>query len=314
MREVPARTLAEELKLPVHIRDTFTGWDMPKPDGDAINLIIAVSFGLFVPPRLINASKYGGLNVHPSLLPDLRGPAPMHHALLAGYSHTGVSIQTLSPQAFDAGHILLQSALPGIPIPESCTLQQLHDLLAPLGAEMLVETLRKGLHVPPYPAAVTAAVAVAVPDRDQQGPAAAAAAQTGLRHAPKITPHDRQVLWTEFSASDAARRARVLGPLWTHVREDREEREKRVILEEVSVSDSVRGQGKGGEITWVQKPKEKAGKAATVKLRFCVDVDAGKDGVVVCMSDGSWLRVGKIKVEGSTSKPARSVLESLKAK
>ena len=43
---------------------------MPKPDGDPINLIIAVSFGLFVPPRLIHASKYGGLNVHPSLLPE----------------------------------------------------------------------------------------------------------------------------------------------------------------------------------------------------------------------------------------------------
>jgi methionyl-tRNA formyltransferase len=43
---------------------------MPQPNGDPINLIIAVSFGLFVPPRLINASKYGGLNVHPSLLPE----------------------------------------------------------------------------------------------------------------------------------------------------------------------------------------------------------------------------------------------------
>lgn len=43
---------------------------MPNPNGDPINLIIAVSFGLFVPPRLIHAAQYGGLNVHPSLLPE----------------------------------------------------------------------------------------------------------------------------------------------------------------------------------------------------------------------------------------------------
>ncbi len=43
---------------------------MPEPGGEPINLIIAVSFGLFVPPRLINAAKYGGLNVHPSFLPE----------------------------------------------------------------------------------------------------------------------------------------------------------------------------------------------------------------------------------------------------
>jgi hypothetical protein len=43
---------------------------MPQPDNEHINLIIAVSFGLFVPPRLLSAAKYGGLNVHPSYLPE----------------------------------------------------------------------------------------------------------------------------------------------------------------------------------------------------------------------------------------------------
>jgi methionyl-tRNA formyltransferase len=47
-----------------------TSHEMPIPEGDPINLIIAVSFGLFVPPRLIDAAKYGGLNVHPSILPQ----------------------------------------------------------------------------------------------------------------------------------------------------------------------------------------------------------------------------------------------------
>ena len=82
---VPIKAVAQELSLPVHERDTFTGWDvsssgvhldiilieyqLPNPQGEPINLIIAVSFGLFVPPRILKSAEYGGLNVHPSLLP-----------------------------------------------------------------------------------------------------------------------------------------------------------------------------------------------------------------------------------------------------
>ncbi len=67
---VPLQKLAESLKLTVHERDNFTKWDMPHPGGEPINLIVAVSFGLFVPPRLLRTAHYGGLNVHPSLLPE----------------------------------------------------------------------------------------------------------------------------------------------------------------------------------------------------------------------------------------------------
>ncbi|KAK4237428.1 Methionyl-tRNA formyltransferase [Achaetomium macrosporum] len=317
MSEVPIRTLADQLNLPVHVRDTFTGWAMPKPNGDPINLIIAVSFGLFVPPRLINASKYGGLNVHPSLLPDLRGPAPIHHALLAERTHTGISIQTLSPKAFDEGTILLQTPAPGIPVPPQCTPQQLHDLLAPEGARMLVEALRRGLHVPPYQ-----------PVRENEvGPGSG---KPALRHAPKITTADRQVRWAESEAGKAALQARVLGPLWSYVKTE-EGVERRVILEDVEeVLDGV-PLGSGGEkegeerwrdVTFLQKPdgarkaEEDHGRGRTevVTLKYGVDGSADGEAILVRMVDGSWLRVGRIKVEGSTSKPARSVLENMRSK
>ena len=42
----------------------------PRPQDEAINLVIAVSFGLFIPPRILQNAQYGGLNVHPSLLPE----------------------------------------------------------------------------------------------------------------------------------------------------------------------------------------------------------------------------------------------------
>jgi methionyl-tRNA formyltransferase len=82
---VPIKAVARELGLSIHERDTFTGWEvglslgaiwmlliplqLPQPEGEAINLIVAVSFGLFIPPRILKSAEYGGLNVHPSLLP-----------------------------------------------------------------------------------------------------------------------------------------------------------------------------------------------------------------------------------------------------
>jgi methionyl-tRNA formyltransferase len=62
----PIRSIAQELQLKLHEVDTFKGWQPP----DGINLVIAVSFGLLVPGRILNGAKYGGLNVHPSMLPE----------------------------------------------------------------------------------------------------------------------------------------------------------------------------------------------------------------------------------------------------
>lgn len=57
----------------------LTDIQLPRPNGEPINLIVAVSFGLFVPPRILNSVEYGGLNVHPSLLPEYVSPIPIYH-------------------------------------------------------------------------------------------------------------------------------------------------------------------------------------------------------------------------------------------
>ncbi|KAK0739930.1 formyl transferase [Apiosordaria backusii] len=226
--EVPVASVARELDLPLITlpKDTFTSWFMKQ----YINLIVAVSFGRFVPPRLLNQAEYGGLNVHPSLLPDLRGPAPLHYALLNRYTHTGVSIQTLSPDSFDTGTVLSQTPLPGIPIPPNSTPADLTSLLAPLGASMLVSVLESGLHLPlhqdvswkpPYP----------------------------IRHAPKIQTSARQIPWLTPSIStlstglpsenhlqEIAHQSHILGPLWSKlvVRTPRQEQNKRVVCDDIS--------------------------------------------------------------------------------
>lgn len=149
------KPFALDLGLPVHQIDTFTGWQPPVYDStfnSEINLIVAVSFGLLIPMRIINGAAYGGLNVHPSMLPDLRGPAPIQWAIIRGLSHTGVSVQTLHPTKFDGGIVLDQTPYPGMKIPRKDTISipDLTEILARLGADLLVNAIRNKLYVPPY--------------------------------------------------------------------------------------------------------------------------------------------------------------------
>ena len=73
-------------------------------------MLLTCSFGHMVPPGLLG--RFGWerrLNVHPSLLPALRGAAPLQWAIARRITHTGVSVQSIEPHRFDAGRILAQS-------------------------------------------------------------------------------------------------------------------------------------------------------------------------------------------------------------
>ncbi|KAI1809849.1 Formyltransferase [Poronia punctata] len=228
LRDPPIRGLAKKLGLQIHEKDTFTGWSMPS----GINLIVAVSFGLFVPPRLLSAAKYGGLNLHPSLLPDLRGPAPLQHTLLTGRTLSGVSLQTLDHKNFDHGMVLAQTPADpkhkdALRVPQDCTtVDALQALVAPVAAHMLVHALRAGLHVPPL---------------EERGWAPDPTQRSMLVHAPKITKKDRQITLATLRECDneppgargtLSRRQDAIGPLWFWSR-DREGARKRIIIEEL---------------------------------------------------------------------------------
>ncbi|KAF2742480.1 methionyl-tRNA formyltransferase [Sporormia fimetaria CBS 119925] len=209
VREVPIKRIAtRELALVTHEVDTFTGWTPPS----AFDIVIAVSFGRLVPPRILNAAQYGGLNVHPSLLPDLRGPAPIHHTLLKKRARTGVTVQTLHPEHFDHGTILGQTPPPGIDVPEGATTDQLVKQLGALGGEMLVSVLKAGAFVPP------------VKDAGWYG-----ASGGPVEHAEKISSSHRAVDFGTATADDILTRHRVLGDLWCLLPRTGE----RVILNEI---------------------------------------------------------------------------------
>ncbi|KAF5018188.1 hypothetical protein F66182_9845 [Fusarium sp. NRRL 66182] len=278
---VPCKLLAEDLGLRIHQRETFTKWDLP----EGTNIVIAVSFGLFVPPRILRAAKYGGLNVHPSLLPDLRGPAPIHHAILKGYDRTGVSLQTLDDKAFDHGTVLAQTPRPGISIPSGCTVQELTKLLAPIGAQMLVQGLRDGVHVPP--------------PSDQKWKAEELDEEK-LTHAPKVTKADGHVNWTRWTADEIVRRLRVLGSVWTHAVNNKGET-KRLIIQDAEVVPSEDSGIDTANVQFVQMPD-----LGTFEVMVS---DHGGGTCAIPTVGGNLLRVKKIKEEGKPERDAMVVLK-----
>jgi methionyl-tRNA formyltransferase len=102
------------------------------------DLIIVVAFGQFLPPAVRELPPLGCINVHASLLPKYRGAAPIHRAVMAGETETGVTIMRVEAQ-MDAGPILLQHACPISPEDDAGSL---HDRLAALGAHALADALR----------------------------------------------------------------------------------------------------------------------------------------------------------------------------
>jgi methionyl-tRNA formyltransferase len=103
----------------------------------APDLGVVVAYGQILPQALLDVPRHGFVNVHTSLLPKHRGAAPIQAALLAGDSETGVTIMKMDA-GLDTGPILTQRTTA---ISTEDNSQTLHDRLAEMGAELLVETL-----------------------------------------------------------------------------------------------------------------------------------------------------------------------------
>jgi methionyl-tRNA formyltransferase len=134
------------------------------------DLIVTAAYGQILPEPVLEAPKYGCINVHASLLPKYRGGAPIHHAIINGEKETGVTIMYMV-KALDAGDMLLQRA---IPITSEDNVGTMHDKLANLGAELLKEVL---------PSILDGTVQ-AVPQDDEQA-----------TFAPNITREDEKIDW-----------------------------------------------------------------------------------------------------------------------
>lgn len=100
-------------------------------------LVVVVAYGKILPDDCLNFPKYGCINVHASILPKYRGASPIHFAVLNGDEETGVTVQQMD-SGIDTGDIL---NIIKCPIGENDTTERMYEILAPLGAKAMLETI-----------------------------------------------------------------------------------------------------------------------------------------------------------------------------
>jgi methionyl-tRNA formyltransferase len=145
--------------------------------------MIVAAYGLILPQAVLDLPLFGCINIHASLLPRWRGAAPIQRAILAGDAETGISIMQMDA-GLDTGPVLLARS---VPLASDDTAATVHDKLALLGAQLIVEALGK-LPLPPCPQP-----------------------EFGVTHAAKIDKSEAPLDW-RLPAGQLARQVRAFDP------------------------------------------------------------------------------------------------------
>ena len=184
VQRCPVHVAADALGLPVRTPARLRQDPAAQQEFAALALDAAVvaAYGLILPPAMLEAPKRGCLNIHASLLPRWRGAAPIHAAVLAGDSETGITIMQMDA-GLDTGPMLLREA---VPIGPADTTGRLHDVLAALGATLILRALD--------------AAPVPVPQPEE-----------GATYAPKLAREDGRIDWFRDAAA-IERQVRAFDP------------------------------------------------------------------------------------------------------
>jgi methionyl-tRNA formyltransferase len=178
-----AEALGLMVRSPASLRGPEAQADLAALGAD---LAVVVAYGLILPRAVLDAPRLGCVNIHASLLPRWRGAAPIQRAIMAGDAQTGVCIMRMEA-GLDTGPVLLRRATPIGPADGAASL---HDRLAAMGGEMIVEAL----------ASIDAGVAAEAPQPTE-----------GVTYAAKIDKAEAQIDWT-LPAAEIDRRIRALSP------------------------------------------------------------------------------------------------------
>ena len=134
----PVKALAVAAGVPVFQPENFKNADaIAELAGLNADLMVVVAYGLILPQAVLDLPKFGCINIHGSILPRWRGAAPIHRALMAGDTQTGVTIIKLV-RKLDAGDMYYKAECP---IGADATSSSLHDRLAIMGAAGLIEVV-----------------------------------------------------------------------------------------------------------------------------------------------------------------------------
>ena len=182
----PVKTLALQHNLPVwqpeNLKDVSIQQQLRDLQAD---VMVVAAYGLLLPAEVLNIPEHGCLNIHASLLPRWRGAAPIQRAIEAGDVESGVCIMQMDV-GLDTGDVLLSR---NTPIKNDTTAAQLHDALAVIGAEAIVEAL----------ATLPALTAVSQPE-------------TGVTYAQKLSKPDAEIDWS-LGAKQIHNKIRALNPV-----------------------------------------------------------------------------------------------------
>lgn len=212
----PVQARAEALGLPVRHPLSLKKDAAAREEFKALKADVAVvaAYGLILPQDVLDAPKYGCINIHGSLLPRWRGAAPIQRAILAGDTETGICIMQMEA-GLDTGPVLLKDSTP---ITQETTASTLHDALAVMGARLIVDAMQK--------------IDALKPEVQPED---------GVSYAHMLSKDDGRIDWTK-PAADIERQLRALTPwpgVWCMVRDER----MKVLAAEI-----VDRQGAPGEI------------------------------------------------------------------
>jgi methionyl-tRNA formyltransferase len=148
LRPTPVHLAAKALGLPVRhpssLRSAEEQAAFASLDAD---IAVVVAYGLILPQPVLDAPRFGCVNIHASLLPRWRGAAPIHRAILAGDAETGVCLMQMDA-GLDTGPVLLRAAAT---IGAEDTTADLHDRLSQMGADLVVSALPRLPFLVPVP-------------------------------------------------------------------------------------------------------------------------------------------------------------------
>jgi methionyl-tRNA formyltransferase len=183
----PVHARAAHLGIPVHTPTTLR---TPEAQAEFAALeadaAVVAAYGLILPRAILDAPRLGCVNVHASLLPRWRGAAPIQRAILAGDAETGVTIMRMDV-GLDTGAMLLKESILLLP---DATASWLHDMLAAMGARLIVSAL-EGL--------------------DEETLKAVPQPEEGVTYAHKLSKDEGRLDWT-LPAVQLERMVRALNP------------------------------------------------------------------------------------------------------
>ncbi len=262
----PVHAYAEEHWIPVRTPETLKKNEAALAEFEALraDLAIVAAYGLILPKRILDAPKYGCLNIHASILPRWRGASPIQHAIWKGDEESGISIMQMD-EGLDTGNVITDLM---IPLEDDTTAESLHDELADISADMIVGVIDMIADI-------------------QERPHSNPQIEELSTYAPLLKKEDGKIDWNK-SAQDIDRQIRALNP-WPGVYTSAQE--KRLKIKSAKPSDATTDKSPG---TILDDDGNTACGEGTVLTLNTVQPDSAKPMDIKSAINGHYVGIGDI--------------------